>query len=102
MEELTGLDRRYVHLHTPKHLTNPDHLVLTPSSGGSALPIAERYSRGCKPPQVPEPPASSATTCWRIASWTSAISSASFARTSSTRDINVSPDQSIRRLLAQR
>ena len=26
MEELTGLNRRYAHLHTPKHLTNPDHL----------------------------------------------------------------------------
>ena len=53
MEELTGLRRRYAHLHTPKHLTNPDHLAWraepsTASSGGPRLQIAARYSAGKK------------------------------------------------------
>ena len=30
-DEPTGLNRRYAHLHTPKHLTNADHLGLRPS-----------------------------------------------------------------------
>ena len=51
MEELTGLRRRYAHLHTPTHLTNPDHLVWqrepsTAGSGGPRLQVAERYSAG--------------------------------------------------------
>jgi hypothetical protein len=49
MSELTGLKRRYAHLHTPKHLINPAHLETTKSvSGGGTLPMAERYSAGRK------------------------------------------------------
>ena len=43
-------NRRYTHLHTLKHLTNQDHPAPTPSRGGSALPIAERYARGRRTP----------------------------------------------------
>jgi hypothetical protein len=50
MKELTGLNRRYAHLHTPSHLTNPAHLVPASSSGGPRLQIAERYSAGRKKP----------------------------------------------------
>ncbi len=51
MEKLTGLNRRYAHLHTSKHLTNPAHLVPASSSrGGPRLQIAERYSAGRKKP----------------------------------------------------
>ena len=43
MEELTGLNRRYAHLHTPKHLTNPDHLnrviPSTAAPGRPGLPL---------------------------------------------------------------
>ena len=39
-------NRRYTHLHVHKHLTNQDHLVPTPSRGGSALLLAERYAQG--------------------------------------------------------
>jgi hypothetical protein len=47
MSELTGLNRRYAHLHTPKHLTNPDHLVASESATeGNTLPIAAHYSAG--------------------------------------------------------
>jgi hypothetical protein len=49
IEELAGLNRRYAHLHTPKHLTNPDHLgedIPTISSGGAPLRIAPRYAAG--------------------------------------------------------
>ena len=48
-EELTGLRRRYAHLHTPTHLTNPDHLVWqrepsTAESGEPRLHVAARFS----------------------------------------------------------
>ena len=49
--ELTGLNRRYAHLHTPKHLTNPDHLDPKLSSDGAPLRIAARYTQGRIPLQ---------------------------------------------------
>ena len=49
-EAMAGLNRRYAHLHTPKQLTNPAHLVPAVSRGGPTLRIAERYSAGRKIP----------------------------------------------------
>ena len=50
MEELAGLNRRYAHLHTPKRLTNPDHLnrviPATAAPRRPGLPISARYSAG--------------------------------------------------------
>ena len=42
----TGLNRRYAHLHTPKHFTNPDHLDPKPGGGGAPPRIAARHSQG--------------------------------------------------------
>jgi hypothetical protein len=44
--DLAGLNRRYAHLHTPKHLTNPDHYEPWRGTPGPPLTLAPRYADG--------------------------------------------------------
>jgi hypothetical protein len=73
MEELTALRRRYAHLHTPTHLTNPDHLVWqrepsTAESGGSRLHVTAQDSAG-RPKATPARDRAAA----RTATWISGM-----------------------------
>jgi hypothetical protein len=45
-QEPAGLNRRYAHLHTPKHLTNPDHYEPSKGTPGPPLRLAPRYAGG--------------------------------------------------------
>jgi len=71
MGKLTRLNRRCAHLHTPKHLTNPDHLnrpvlprvkacvqvwnSVVPSRTVARSPIAYLYSVTLSSPIAPAP-----------------------------------------------